>query len=159
MIFFECYADESLLRVIGMDGKSLRGGHSFGRSNVSRKLRKWPNSLALIDEDPNAAKDSFLKDLYSLVAIYSDDYIQVLFHKAGNSKVIVLRPDLEGFAIRLAKDKGIDLKEKYKLSMNKSELHDLLRIEKNSTARKKFAEFIKEVSDHKAILKIKEFSN
>lgn len=154
MTFFECFADESFLKHLGLTSKELSGGHSAGRSNVSKKMQKFPGVLGVIDEDPGAARDPYLKKILSLKPLYSDDYFQFFRENQGN-RLLVIRPDLESLTIKLAEERNIDLSAKYSLSMDRTTLHTLLRIEKNFTKRQKFVEFLKDISDHNTLLKLK----
>jgi len=125
MILFECFADEAFLRFLGSNSSQLSGGHSSGRSNVSKRLQKKSGFLGVIDEDPGAAQDSYLKRVFATSPVYSDDYISYV--EADGNRLLIIRPDLEGLTIKLAKDKNIDLK-KFGLSMERSTLHSLLRV-------------------------------
>ncbi len=156
MIFFECYADESMLRYLGFAVSKLKGGHSFGRSNVSKKLFKETQSMGLIDEDPGRAQDPYLKYLFSLNPVYTDQYMICMVDNIRKNKIIALRPDLEGFTLRLAKDRKIDLKG-YALPNDAHALHDVLTLQKNPEKRKKkLIQFFTDNSDHRAILKLKD---
>ena len=161
MTYFECYADESFLRFLGLNRKELSGGHSNGRSNVSRKLRKAEGVgvTGFIDEDPGAPKESYLSYLFSLAPNYSDSHIIHILDVNTKNELIVIRPDLEGLAISIAKDRKIDLSREYGLSMNRGDLHDMLRIERNISKRKKLIDFFSEVSTHSTIIKLKELIN
>lgn len=156
MTYFECYPDESFLKGLGVTPKELRGGHSFGRSNVSGKLKKVADSLGLVDEDPFRSQDSHLKYLLSLKPVYDDDHFRCVKDTQRNNKLIVLKPDLEGFAIKLAKEKKVDLTA-YGLATDRKKLHEILTLKENTKKREKFIEFINDVSDHKSIVRIKEF--
>lgn len=156
MTFFECYPDESLLKYLAFNAKALSGGHSFGRSNVARKLNHTTNSLALVDEDPNSAKDSYLKYLFSLKPHYNDKYLLCFKDPRKGNILVVVRPNLEAWAIKLAQEKRIDLgSKKYALSMNESVLHNLLTPKANISQRTKFTDFMKDISDHPSIINLK----
>lgn len=156
MIFYECYADEAFLGFLGFNSRELRGGHSFGRSNVCFKLRKQGNSLGLIDEDPNRTKDAYLKHLSSLQPGYQDQYLIYMSDKKLGNDLIVLRPNLEGLIVRIAKDKKVGLSA-FNLPSNEDELHDRLKLQNNLRDRGRMIDFIRSNEDHPAILKLKEF--
>jgi|JI102314A2RNA_FD_contig_41_5240748_length_2428_multi_3_in_0_out_0_2 hypothetical protein len=158
MIFYECYADESLLKYLGFTAKHLRGGHSNGRSRVSAKLRNTENSLALIDEDPGAPRDRYLEYVFGLNPLHSDKYCIATIDPKTRNKLIVLRPNLEAWSVALARDKNINL-ENYELVNNPKKLHDILRVERNDRKRKKFLEFIGDIESHPALEKLKELIN
>lgn len=155
MIFFECYTDESLLRCLGLNSRELRGGHSFGRSRVSAKLKIATNSIGLVDEDPNSPQDPYLKHLLSLKPLHKDDYL-ICVKDTKNNKLLVLRPNLEEWVLKLAYDKKINLTEKYQLPNSWKALHEFLMREKNFRGRENFIKFISDISDHKTIIKLKE---
>ena len=50
MIYVECYADETLVKVLGIPGKEIV--HAGGKGNICNKLSKTNCSKGLIDEDP-----------------------------------------------------------------------------------------------------------
>lgn len=135
MTYFECYADECLLKCLGFNSKELRGGHSFGRSKVCRKLSKTSNSWGLIDEDPNASRDSYLKHLFSLNPIYEDVQLLCSKDKKRNNKIIVLRPNLEAWTLKLAMEEGVDLAKEYGLPSDWKGLHEVLGLQKNFQKR------------------------
>lgn len=155
MTYYECYPDESFLKCLGFTSKELMGGHSFGRSNVCGKLKKVTNSLGLVDEDPFRSQDSHLKYLLSLKPVYDDNYLRCVKDSGRNNKLIVLKPDLEAFAIKLANDRQVNLVA-YGLTSDYKKLHEILTLKDNRKQREKFMEFIADVSDHKAIVKLKE---
>lgn len=156
MTYYECYADESLLKFLGLSSGELTGGHSFGRSFVSRKLQKASDSIGFVDEDPHAPRDSYLNHLFSLLPIYSDDYMFCAKDSKTNNRLIVIRPDLETFAIKLAKQKHINLNDKkYGLSMNKSILHQMLMPRKNVQKREKLISFFNDIDDHQVVITLR----
>jgi hypothetical protein len=157
MTYYECYADESVLKFLGFTSSELKGGHSFGRSRVSAKLKKETRSLGVIDEDPGSAKDSYLNYLFHLKPIYLDEYLRVVVDAKTQNKLVVIRPNLEAWSVRLAQEKRIDLKSHYNLENDWRKLHDVLRIEKNEIKRHKFIQFISDIFDHKAITTLRQF--
>jgi hypothetical protein len=156
MIFYECYADESLLRFLGFDSRKLKGGHSFGRRAVSKKLQKNHNCWALVDEDPEKAKDDYLREIFRN-SFYEDANLLVSRDTQRGHKIIILRPDLENWVIRLARDSKVSLNNsKYNLSSNADQLHSQLSLRNNVRERGRFKEFMEEISTHKTIVKLKE---
>jgi len=53
-ILVECYADETLLRALGMPRKQLR--HERCKGEVVKRVRKFGCATGLIDEDPASAQ-------------------------------------------------------------------------------------------------------
>ena len=78
MTFFECYADETLLKFLGFTSKQLSGGHSFGRSKVTGRLMRSSKSLGLVDEDPGSARDNYLNYLFKLKPKYLDNNVLII---------------------------------------------------------------------------------
>jgi hypothetical protein len=157
MIFYECYADQALLVFLGFNSRDLKGGHSFGRSNVCSKLKKLGNSVGMIDEDPNSTQDAYLKYLSSLRTDYEDQYLIHITDKKLGNKLIVLRPNLEWLLLKIARDKKVDLST-FNLSNSEGEIHDRLRLQNNTRERSRMVEFVRAHEDHRAITKLKEFA-
>lgn len=158
MTLFECYADETLLRVLGAQPRELKFGHSFGRSRVSARLAKSRNSTGLIDEDPNAPQDHYLQSIFRRQPIFADRYIISHHDPELDNRLIVLRPNLESWACRLAIDSKIRLdSSKYRLSDEPERLHDLISPRGNDSKRTKFAEFLTDVSTHHSIINLRKF--
>ncbi len=127
MTYFECYADESLLRFLGHPSNELSGGHSHGRSRVCAKLSKVNGAFGLVDEDPGAARDPYLTYLYTQPALHQDVNLILFEHKKAQNRLLVLRPTLEHFIVNVAAESNLDLEsERYRLSMRADRLHDML---------------------------------
>ena len=138
MIFFECYADEVFLKVLGFSKKSIE--HSFGRSRVCFKLSNAKNSMGLIDEDPNSPKEPYLRYLYEFPPIFEDESITFFYDKKS----------------KLAKDRNIDLGNVYNLSNDVKKLHNDLAFYRNIQKFNAFEALLNSLSDHRTIIKIKE---
>ena len=157
MTFFECYADETLLKFLGFTSKELAGGHSFGRSKVSGRLMKSQKSLGLVDEDPGSARDNYLNYLFKLKPKYKDGNVLIFEDKKPGNRLIVVRPNLESCVVKLAKEVGLSLAAaKYGLSMEPKRLHEVLTPKGNTTARNKLIEFMKDASKHPSIIRMKQ---
>ncbi|MEM4402661.1 MAG: hypothetical protein QXD90_00025 [Candidatus Nitrosocaldus sp.] len=117
-ILVECYADELFIRaLLGNKDRDARIIHSVGRSRIIKKIHACSENIkAVIDEDPNSYKD---RRLNSYQMLLNNNYIIV--YKTKNSILVVLRPDLEGFLLRLANTLNINVK-KFGLPSN-AELH------------------------------------
>lgn len=153
MTFFECFADKSLLRQLGLSSKELKGGHSFGRSKVCSRLKNASDSLGLVDEDPGAARDPYLKHLFTLSPIYEDNNLFCSMDSKRNNKLIVLKPDLETLILRIASEMRIDLNKKYRLPTDRKSLHSVLT---NIQKREKFNELLMATAEHKTVEKLKQ---
>lgn len=139
MTYFECYADEAFLTMLEISKKESE--HSVGRSKVCFKLNKDSNSLGLVDEDPHAAQEPYLKYMFSLQASYIDENVILITDKKLNNRLIVLKPDLERFSLKIAKDKGIDLRKRNNLSTGFKSLHNELMLNRNSKKKRILCSF------------------
>lgn len=155
MIFFECFSDEILLKSLGFTSKKLRGGHSYGRSKVIQRFEDSKSSLALIDEDPGSPRDHILNRWLKLSYDHKDDY--VICVKDSSKKLILVRPNLEQFTIHIANDRGVDLKERYGLSMEERELHEILSTKRKEQKRKGLKLFYEDSKNHKVFKVLREF--
>jgi predicted RNA-binding protein len=159
MIYFECYSDEVFLLSLGVPSKNIQ--HSFSKGNVCNKLQRDRNSVGLVDEDPNEAQPHFIEDLLkSQRIVYKDLNLIFLLDKTANNKLILIRPNIEAWSIKIAIDLKIDLRSsEYHLSSKESELHELLSFSKNQRKLSSFKTFLKDASAHPSILKVKDFIN
>ena len=155
MIYFECYSDQAFLTSLGIPAKNL--DHSFNKGNVCNKLQKSVNAIGLADEDPNEAQPRFIRELIQAKRIIHEDVHLILFlDTQTNNRLIIIRPNIEAWAIRLAKDLKIKL-EDFTLANDEFKLHAQLGFAKNQRKLESFKMFFKEASKHPAILKVREF--
>lgn len=154
MTYFECYADEVVLRAVGFSSKDLE--HSFGRSKVCHKLSKDANSIGFVDEDPNKAQDPYMRYLFTLPPIYRDEHLLCFTDIKSKNKLLVVRPNLEGWIIKLVTERKIDLKRDYGLPKDWKELHDVLMLNRNIRKREIFKNLVEELLNHSSMIKLKE---
>lgn len=158
MTYYECYADEIFLLELGFKSKDME--HSLGRSRVCSKLMKDNDSFGFIDEDPGAPRGHYLELLYSTPPIYSDYLIACFEYKRNNNRLIVIKPDLESFILKVASELNIDPTSKlYNLSSTPSGLHDEIKFIKSIRKLESFKRLVKDVSTHKIFSEIKSFLN
>lgn len=152
MTYFECYADEALLRSLGRSSRDLSGGHSQGRSRVCAKLSRASGAFGLVDEDPGSARDPYLTYLYSLLPTHEDSNMILFEDKKANNRLLVLRPTLEHVVVKIADDCKLDLgSEKYRLSMKARRLHDILSPKHNSRERNRLIDFLNDAKGSKVM--------
>ena len=155
MIYFECYSDQAFLTGIGIPSKNME--HSFSKGNVCNKLQKNLSSIGLVDEDPNEIQPKFIRYLIEAQRIvYEDQYLTLFSDPKTKNKLILIRPNIEAWSIRIAQELKIDLK-KNNLSNNEDELHELLGFSKNRYELNSFMDFFKDASKHPSIVKVREF--
>ncbi|MBI4726602.1 hypothetical protein HY768_05180 [candidate division TA06 bacterium] len=120
MIYVECYPDKALIMSLGLSKRKIE--HEFGKSRVCNKLSKATKSLGLVDEDPETTQPSYMLNLHKHIDVPS---YSVFCDKVRDNQVIVLKPKLEGFIIKVTKEAGIKLSD-YNLPDETKELHDAI---------------------------------
>ena len=157
MIYFECYSDQAFLRSLDFSRKDI--DHSFSKGNVCNKLQKTTDSVGLTDEDPTETQPRYISLLMqSGTKIYEDQYLVFLKDQVKRNKLILVRPNIEAWALRIAKDLKLDLSSvAFQLSNNESELHEILGFSRNHKKLENFSAFFKKASTHSSISKIKDF--
>ena len=119
---------------------------------------KSTNSIGWVDEDPGASRDKYLSHLFGLRPEYTDNNIIFIKDLRLGNKLMVIRPNLESWAIKIAKERSLDLEsDDYGLSMKPKILHELLTAKDGVNTRNKFLKFMVDVSGHKSIFKLKKF--
>jgi hypothetical protein len=120
IIHLECKPDETFAQSIGFTRKEII--HNQGRSRVCKNLEKGNNIYGIVDEDPGSEKPTYISELPPPQAkhhtLFYDD-------KARSNKLLMLRPNLEGWIIKIAKESGINMKD-YGLPDTEKELHDVI---------------------------------
>jgi hypothetical protein len=159
MIYFECYSDQTFLRSLEIPKRIT--DHSLNKGNVCNKLQRNTNSIGLVDEDPFEAQPLYIRNLLmSKRIVHEDQYVILFFEPKPNNKLILIRPNIERWSIRIAMELGVDLSEpRFALSNDERELHEMLGFSKNHKKLDKFCEFFKLVSKHDSISRIKDFIN
>jgi Txe/YoeB family toxin of Txe-Axe toxin-antitoxin module len=156
MIYLECYADEAFVKTLGIGSKEIK--HAFNKGEVCNMLRKVTGSVGLVDEDPFSGKPSYERHMLGF-KVFEDEKIILCEDKKTNNKLVIIRPTLEGFVIKIAKENEIDITQKYKrLSANRKGLHDDLTFKRNKQKFEDFSMLILEllVKD-KTLLRLKNF--
>lgn len=155
MIYFECYSDQAFLTGVGILSKNTE--HSFSKGNVCNKLQKNHSSIGLADEDPNEIQPRFIKYLVEAQRkFYEDQYLIFFSDPKTNNKLILIRPNIEAWSIRIANELKIDL-EAFGLSSDHRKLHARLGFAKNHRELESFSNFFRNAAMHSSIVKIKEF--
>lgn len=157
MIYFECYSDETFLSSLGINSKDL--DHSFSKGNVCNKLQRSFANVGVVDEDPREPQPHYIQNLFSQSKItFKDQNLIFCFDGKNSNKLIIIRPNLEGWATRIADELKIDLvKNPYRLSSNPTILHEMLAFSKNKKNFASFKQFFIDAQNHESIAKIKKF--
>jgi len=136
MILVECDPDEFLVKSMGFSRKKIK--HESGKGNVLKKLKKDPNTIGMIDEDPHSSKPSEMK---RYIEAEKKDTVKLLVRNDNTGKkVIQISPYLEHWLINRARQNQISLKD-YNLPDDPVEMHDITHIERN----KNFQSFLDEL--------------
>lgn len=157
MIYLECYADETLIRSLGVTSKNIK--HAFSKGEVCNMLRKADNAIGIVDEDPDAGKARYEKQMLQPERIvYEDEKLIFCEEKSSGNKLILIRPRLENFILRIANENNISM-DSYRLSSIPKRLHDEMMFRKN---QQKFSDLNKLLVDllagkDKTLNRLKEF--
>jgi len=148
MIYVECYADETLVKVFNIPRRKIVHAHCKG--SVCNKLEKTKNSIGLVDEDPKSAQPSYMS---RLIIKSSNCSIKLLFDKRTNNHLIILCPGLEKWILNAAIEAKIDT-DKYELPNDPKRLHAITGRTKIPDNFEKFLIAIKQSKMMKALEKL-----
>ena len=124
MLYVECTADEALARHLGLTRRDV--SHELNKDEVLKRISETSNSLGMVDEDPNSPIPIQFGRMLKREDFSQWGTLQYLDGRMSN-QVIVLRPDLEGWLIRSARDAGISIAEApYSLPVNPKSLHRVI---------------------------------
>ena len=102
-VLVECFADEALVRALGVGRREIL--HAGDRGRVCNKMRKGSRLTGLVDEDPGGPTPGYLDEL-ALIEESGD--MRVLEDKSRGNKLIVLRPRLEEWILEAAREADLD---------------------------------------------------
>lgn len=140
MIYLECYADEALVKSFGVTSKMIK--HAFNKGEVCNLLRKSSNDIGIVDEDPNSGKPQYEKHMLTNV-VFENQLLKLCFDKTTKNKLIVLRPRLENFIIRIAKENNM---LSAKIPMEADKLYEFLTHRRSVQKFESFKDFIQQLS-------------
>ena len=124
--------------------------HAGNNVEVIKKLLKTKDAIGLIDEDPQGSKPKDFKRFF-LNKDFSEYGFYIYSSENGN-QLIVLRPKLEEWFLKISKKSGLSLKN-YRLPEDPDKLHKIININ-----LKEFKNALKKLLDlkNKELLKVKE---
>ena len=144
MIAVECYADEKLVRILGVGKKDIR--HEMCKGNVFNKLKKEAGGTALVDEDPDSAQPS---ELQNYRKEEEGEGIYLFKHQSTQDKrLIMLCPRLEEWLYMRAKAVGVK-PEDFGLEIDARSLHRSGRYER----RRGYVDFINKLLEKDQAMK------
>lgn len=144
MIYLECYTDEALVKALGIHKKEIY--HSFGKSNVCKRLEKSRNSKGLVDEDPGRTQPPYIG---KMIIKSNEDDIKLLYDNDTNNNLIVLNPKLEEWILKSAKEVGVNM-EDYSLPEDADELHKVIA---TKNPPKEFVHLIEDIKKRSKMLR------
>jgi hypothetical protein len=121
MIYVECKPDEVLVRTIsGFPARQVV--HELkGKYGVAARLSKQNGARGMLDEDPGSVQPSYLGHL-SLAQDVPAMGLQLLQDSANGNLVVVLRPRLEAWILRAAREAQVDV-SRFNLPTDARSLH------------------------------------
>ncbi len=123
MIFVECKPDRLLVEIlVGVKKKEIR--HSGNKFEVMKQLDKHSMALGIIDEDPGKNQPTQLQKARNISTddIRTTDFILLRYR---NNLVIVLRPRLEEWVLKTARELSIDPRD-FTLPNDPEQLHSII---------------------------------
>jgi hypothetical protein len=120
IIHVECLPDETLVKVIVFATKKII--HHQGKSRVFAMICDRSNQIAVVDEDPDAPKHKYEREL---VLKAEEHGIKYYFDSKRKNKVFVLKVKLEDWIISICKKNNISLKD-YGLPEKANDLHRII---------------------------------
>jgi len=146
MIYIECKPDLALVK--SLTNVTRRGiTHEFkGKGEICNQLRKQTNCKGLLDEDPSSRQPRYVQEA-RLENDFPEHDIKVLHHSSTNNRLIVLRPRLEEWVLKAAREASIDVR-KYDLPTDAARLHREINIRLD-----KFEKLLEELKDSSSRLK------
>ena len=138
MVVIGCYLDEYVIRSLGFPKRSYK--HESGKGKVLEQVRKRPNAIGMVDEDPSSNQP---RDMENYVETASGPGLKLLTRKKDDGKrIIVIRPRLEEWILLRANQHRISPKD-HGLPTDAHGWKSILHIEKG----KSFQEFFQKLLD------------
>jgi len=144
MIFVECKPDVELVKIFGLSRREIF--HIGPKPEICKRLRRFKNQKALVDEDPSSPQPSYIKKECKVWKNLSKYDFKIL-KDCSNNKLIVLCPRLEEWMLKAAKCAGINIKN-YGLPDNGNKLHEVINVD-----IRKFKKLLNDLKDKSDMLK------
>jgi len=134
-IAVECYADEVVLRELGVPRKQVL--HEARKGEVFNWLKRTRDAVGMVDEDPDSAQP-YDRSNYRQVQV-SEGLMLLVRQGSSGQRLIVVCPRLEDWLMRRAEVCGIDPRQ-YHLPDTPKALHDIPRYEQKDGFRRFLSE-------------------
>jgi hypothetical protein len=99
--------------------------HHHGKNELLRKLLKQNDSVGVIDKDPLSIQPTVYLQRFHVLNYSDSDGIEILHHRQGHNRLIILYPRLEEWVIESSRRVNISLRD-YNLPTNGNELHEVI---------------------------------
>ena len=137
-VLAECYPDVAVLVALGVARGQLR--HERCKGEIVNRLKKLPDAVGVVDEDPASAQPRDLTGSYHEVE--AAEGLRLLVRQGkGGQRLIVLCPRLEDWLLQRARSSGIK-PEDYRLPRDPDRLHSIPRYERRDGFQRFLAELI-----------------
>ena len=147
-IVLECNPDEVLIKTLGYARNMIT--HQPSRGEVINYLKKNPDAIGIVDDDPGSAKPTYFSKFQSETTekFNTESYCIPKLQ----TRLIVIKPRLEEWILKRAAESGIDTTQ-YSLPNDGHELHKII-----NTRLPRFEAMIREMLSKKnaGLLHLKE---
>jgi hypothetical protein len=139
-IVLECNPDEALIKVLGYPRRMIT--HQSSKGEVINYLARNPAAIGIVDDDPGSAKPAYLLKF----SLETEERFGIESYKIAKlgTRLIVIKPRLEEWILKQAKDLRIDLKQ-HAMPANGNDLHKII-----NTRISRFENMLKEMLDKKS---------
>lgn len=134
MLYVECYADEVLVRTLGVPRREVR--HEHGKGNITNRLRTVATGKGMIDEDPSGFQPAELRNYRK---VQQNGSLVLMEHTASHSnQLVIICPNLEEWLYERASASGVSPAQ-YRLPATPQQLKTVPHYERKLN----FLEFLK----------------
>ena len=126
MIYVECKPDALLVGALTNLPKREIVHELKAKYEILGRISRGSHLRAMIDEDPGANQPAYLRRMRVLQDL-PESGLRLLGDEASN-RVIVLRPRLEEWVIRAARETGLDM-DRYGLPSEGRKLHQVINVD------------------------------
>lgn len=103
-LFVECKPDEAVAFALGVPRRDVE--HALNRSGVCAQLARRSGTIGMVDEDPFAAPQPYMKTLKEQSWEYG---IRVLDDTRRKNRVVVISPRMEEWLVQSAKNAALKM--------------------------------------------------
>ncbi|MFM7485605.1 MAG: hypothetical protein ACKOC0_10400 [Cytophagales bacterium] len=120
-IVLECNPDEALVRTLGYSKREIT--HQPNKGQVFNYLEKNHQACGIVDEDPGSANPGYFSHYIKQGETKFD--VDFFLNIGTGAKLIVLKPRLEDWVLKQAKQEGVEPDE-FSLPPNGRQLHRIV---------------------------------